>query len=72
MSRSDAWVLTIGDELLRGEIVDSNKSFLSQRLLQLDLETERHVTVADDLVAGLYANLAGQLLWRVALPGGLA
>ena len=27
--------------------------------------------MADDLVAGLYANLAGQLLWRVALPGGL-
>lgn len=28
--------------------------------------------MADDLVAGLYANLAGQLLWRVALPGGIA
>ena len=30
-----AEVLTIGDELLRGEITDSNKSFLSQRLLTL-------------------------------------
>ncbi len=48
MSRDDAWVLTIGDELLRGEIVDSNKSFLSQRLLELDLEVARHVTVADE------------------------
>ena len=48
MSRDDAWVLTIGDELLRGEIVDSNKSFLSQRLLQLDLEAARHVTVPDE------------------------
>ena len=28
--------------------------------------------MADDWVAGLYANAAGQLLWRVALPGGLA
>ncbi|MEE9280727.1 MAG: phosphatidylglycerophosphatase A [Myxococcota bacterium] len=27
--------------------------------------------VMDDVVAGLYANLAGQLLWRVALPEGL-
>ena len=27
--------------------------------------------VMDDLVAGVYANLAGQLLWRVVLPGGL-
>jgi hypothetical protein len=26
-----AEILTIGDELLRGEIVDSNKSFLSDR-----------------------------------------
>ena len=25
----------------------------------------------DDLLAGLYANLCGQLLWRVLLPGGL-
>ena len=27
--------------------------------------------MADDVVAAVYANLAGQLLWRVALPGGL-
>mgnify|MGYP001824738937 CR=1 FL=1 len=43
-----AEILTIGDELLRGEIVDSNKSFLSDRLLQLDIETRFHTTVADD------------------------
>ncbi len=27
--------------------------------------------MADDLLAGLYANAGGQLLWRVVLPGGL-
>jgi nicotinamide-nucleotide amidase len=43
-----AEVLTIGDELLRGEITDSNKSFLSERLLALDIETRFHVTCADD------------------------
>jgi len=43
-----AEVLTIGDELLRGEIVDSNKSFLSQRLLALDIETRFHASVLDD------------------------
>lgn len=43
-----AEILTIGDELLRGEIIDSNKSFLSQRLLGLDIETRWHVTCADD------------------------
>lgn len=27
--------------------------------------------MADDLVAGVYANLAGQILWRWLLPGGV-
>ena len=43
-----AEILTIGDELLRGEIVDSNKSFLSDRLLSLDIETRFHTSVCDD------------------------
>jgi nicotinamide-nucleotide amidase len=43
-----AEILTIGDELLRGEIVDSNKSFLSDRLLSLDVETRFHTSVGDD------------------------
>lgn len=43
-----AEILTIGDELLRGEIVDTNKSFLSDRLLGLDVETRHHVSVLDD------------------------
>ncbi|MFQ5513290.1 MAG: competence/damage-inducible protein A [Myxococcota bacterium] len=48
MSRDGAWVVTIGDELLRGEIVDTNKAFLAERLLRLDLETRRQLTVADE------------------------
>ncbi len=43
-----AEILTIGDELLRGEIVDSNKSLLSDRLLGLDVQTRYHVSVCDD------------------------
>ena len=43
-----AEVLTIGDELLRGEIIDSNKALLSQRLLDLDIETRFHTSVRDD------------------------
>ena len=42
-----AEVLTIGDELLRGEIVDSNKSFLSERLLRIDVHTRFHASVCD-------------------------
>ena len=47
-ARDPVWVVTIGDELLRGEIVDSNKSHLSQRMLALELESTRHVSVPDD------------------------
>jgi nicotinamide-nucleotide amidase len=43
-----AEIVTIGDELLRGEIVDTNKSFLSDRLLGLDIETHYHTSVRDD------------------------
>jgi nicotinamide-nucleotide amidase len=43
-----AEILTIGDELLRGEIVDTNTTFLAERLLRLDVETRFHSTVADD------------------------
>jgi nicotinamide-nucleotide amidase len=43
-----AEILTIGDEILRGEIVDSNKAFLSERLFSLDIETHFQVSVRDD------------------------
>ena len=48
LSRVDAWIITIGNELLRGEIVDSNKAFLADRLLRLDHETARTVTIPDE------------------------
>ena len=43
-----AEILTIGDELLRGEIVDSNKAFLAERLLLLEIETHFQSSVRDD------------------------
>lgn len=43
-----AEILTIGDELLRGEIVDSNKAFLAERLLRLEIETRFQTSVRDD------------------------
>ena len=43
-----AEILTIGDEVLRGEIVDSNKSLIAQCLLRLDIECHHQVSVRDD------------------------
>ncbi len=44
-----AEILTIGDELLRGEILDSNKSFLAARLCELGVEAYRQTSIRDDL-----------------------
>jgi nicotinamide-nucleotide amidase len=43
-----AEILTIGDEVMRGEIVDSNKSLLAQRLLGLDIECHYQASIRDD------------------------
>jgi nicotinamide-nucleotide amidase len=67
-----AEILTIGDELLRGEIVDSNKSFLSDRLLSLDIETHYHASVRDDPPAMIDAFLrAAERSDVVLVSGGL-
>ena len=42
-----AEIITIGDELLRGEIVDSNKAFMSERLLELGIECHYQSSVRD-------------------------
>jgi len=43
-----AEIITIGDELLRGEIIDSNKARIAERLLLLDLDCRYQVSVLDD------------------------
>lgn len=42
-----AETITIGDEVLRGEIVDSNKAHLATRLRTLDVETRFQTSVLD-------------------------
>ncbi len=67
-----AEVLTIGDELLRGEIVDSNKSFLSERLLEIDVHTRFQTSVLDDPVDMTDAFLrAAERADVVLVSGGL-
>ncbi|HEY5934042.1 MAG TPA: CinA family nicotinamide mononucleotide deamidase-related protein [Kofleriaceae bacterium] len=43
-----AEILTIGDELCRGEIVDSNSAFLAARLWDLDITTRWMTSCLDD------------------------
>ncbi|ACH40620.1 molybdopterin-binding domain nicotinamide nucleotide amidohydrolase, putative [Citrifermentans bemidjiense Bem] len=44
-------VLSIGDELLSGEVVDTNASHIADRLFQAGGRVERHLTVPDDAEA---------------------
>jgi nicotinamide-nucleotide amidase len=67
-----AEILTIGDELLRGEVIDSNKAVLSERLLTLDIETRFHSSVRDDPedMADAFRRAAGRAD-VVLVSGGL-
>ncbi len=67
-----AEIITIGDEILRGEILDSNKGFLSERLLDLGLETHWQTSVRDDLDAMIDAfERAAKRSDVVLISGGL-
>jgi competence/damage-inducible protein CinA-like protein len=46
-----AALLAIGDEVLRGEVANSNAAFLSGRLFEAGLELREHVVVSDDPTA---------------------
>jgi nicotinamide-nucleotide amidase len=67
-----AEILTIGDELCRGEIVDTNSSYLAARLWDLDITTRWMTSCLDD-AADMTAAL-GQAITRADLvicSGGL-
>ncbi len=67
-----AEILTIGDELCRGEIVDTNSSYLAQRLWDLDITTRWMTSCLDD-VADMRAalELATSRADLVVCSGGL-
>jgi nicotinamide-nucleotide amidase len=44
-----AEIVAIGDELTSGQRLDTNSQWLSQRLGELGIAVQRHITVADDL-----------------------
>ena len=68
--RVKAEIVTIGDELLRGEIVDTNRSFLSDRLLGLDIETHYHTSVRDDTADMIDAFRRASARSDIALVSG--
>ncbi len=66
-----AAVLSIGTELTRGELVNSNAAWLGEQLTSLGFHVGEHVTVADDLdeIAAAIRRLAGTFGVVVATGG---
>src|SRR5438270_3321181 len=44
----NAIILSIGDELVLGQTIDTNSAWLSQQLAAVGCDIRRHLTVADD------------------------
>ncbi|MBW2713131.1 MAG: damage-inducible protein CinA, partial [Deltaproteobacteria bacterium] len=67
-----AEILTIGDEVIRGEIIDSNKARMAQCLLACNIEVQYQTSVADDpaLMAELFQTAAARSD-LVLITGGL-
>ncbi len=67
-----AEVITIGDEILRGEIVDSNKALIAERVLGLDIECHYQTSVRDDRADMRFAfEQAAERADVVLVSGGL-
>jgi nicotinamide-nucleotide amidase len=64
--------LSIGDELLTGEVVDTNQSHIAGRLFDAGLTVRRHLTAPDDLeaIAAALREL-GPLCDALVVTGGL-
>lgn len=67
-----AEIITIGDELLIGQVVDSNAAFVARKLNSIGVSVHRITTVRDDkeLIVSALAQ-AGQRARLVLVTGGL-
>lgn len=48
MTQITAGIITVGDELTSGDRIDTNSAWLSERLLELGVETAFHLALPDD------------------------
>ena len=72
MKKPNVQILLTGNELMTGDIVDSNSAMIAQQLKELGLEISRKVTLADDLT--LLVNEINQLALHadiLIINGGL-
>lgn len=72
MASTRAELVAVGDELVRGDLVDTNSSWIAARLAELGVDVVGHLTVGDDAsaIAGAVAA-AAQAGEVVVVTGGL-
>jgi nicotinamide-nucleotide amidase len=72
MSNIAAAIITIGDELLIGQTIDTNSAWIAQHLNELGIDVLRRVAVGDDrnaIIKALDEEIAGASL--ILITGGL-
>jgi nicotinamide-nucleotide amidase len=72
MANIKAAIITIGDELLIGQTIDTNSSWIAQRLNDFGIDVVRRVAVGDnkqDIIAALDEEIPGASI--VLITGGL-
>ena len=72
MSNINAVIITIGDELLIGQTIDTNSAWIAQRLNELGIDVVRRVAVGDERLAIINAlDEESQRASLIIITGGL-
>jgi nicotinamide-nucleotide amidase len=72
MKQIEASIITIGDELLIGQTIDTNSAFIAQELNKIGIWVKRRVAIADDKAAILKTlAVEGKESSIVIITGGL-
>ena len=67
-----ATIITIGDELLIGQVIDTNSAFIAQKLNSIGVRVQKRIAVGDDAESITNAlDTAIQNSQIVILTGGL-
>jgi len=72
MDQVQATIITIGDELLIGQVIDTNSAYIAQKLNSIGIEVHQRIAVGDEVEAITNAlDTAIQKSQVVILTGGL-
>jgi nicotinamide-nucleotide amidase len=72
MDQIQATIITIGDELLIGQVIDTNSAFIAQKLNAIGVRIQQRIAVGDDVLSITNAlDTAIQKSQIVILTGGL-